>query len=370
MKVLIAGDYVPSQRTKQLIENEQYELVFGDFKHIVLEDDYSIVNLECPVVFGNAKPIEKEGPNLRCTQRGGEALKYAGFKCVTLANNHFLDFGAEGVKDTITTLNKLQIDYVGGGNNLDEAAQILYKTIKGERLAIINCCEHEFSIATENTAGCNPLNPIKQHNAIKEARKNADYVLVIVHGGHEHFQLPSPRMVETYHFFIDSGADAVVNHHQHCYNGYEVYGGKPIFYGLGNFCFDHNTPDNKLWVEGYAVTLNLSNTKVEYEIHPYLQCAEQPCVKPINQNSFEDKLREINEIISNSKELKKRVEEYYSKFVRTNNWIFEPLRIRILHELNGFGLFPSLISRTRKLEAANIILCESLRDRLFWWLEH
>ena len=54
-----------------------------------------------------------------------------------------------------------------------EASKILYKEIAGMTLAIINCCEHEFSIATEKTAGSNPLNPIKQYYAIKEAKEKA-----------------------------------------------------------------------------------------------------------------------------------------------------------------------------------------------------
>ena len=85
----------------------------------------------------------------------------------------------------------------------------------------------------------NPLLPIQQFYKIQEAKENADYVLVIVHGGIEHYQLPTSRMIETYRFFIDAGADAVVNHHQHCYSGYERYKSKPIIYGLGNLLFDN-----------------------------------------------------------------------------------------------------------------------------------
>ena len=135
---------------------------------------------------------------------------------------------------------------------------ILYKEIGDKKLAVINCCEHEFSIATETTAGSNPLNPISQYYAIKEAKEKADYVLVIVHGGHEHYQLPSTRMQETYRFFIDVGADAVVNHHQHCYSGYEYYNGKPIMYGLGNFCFDEGLKKTKQWHEGYIVEISFT----------------------------------------------------------------------------------------------------------------
>lgn len=95
-----------------------------------------------------------------------------------------------------------QIDFVGAGRNIREAAKIFYRNIEEKRLAIINCCEHEFSIATEISGGANPLNPIQQYYAILEARKFADFVLVIVHGGHEHFQYPSPRMLETYRFLL------------------------------------------------------------------------------------------------------------------------------------------------------------------------
>ena len=157
--------------------------------------------------------------------------------------------------DTLMYLNDKQADFVGGGNSLRQASETLYKSIDGHTLAVINCCEHEFSIATETSSGANPLNPIQQYYKIQEARKNADYVLVIVHGGHEHYQLPSPRMKETYRFFVDAGADAVVNHHQHCYSGYEVYNGKPIFYGIGNFLFDREGVRNSIWNEGDMVLL-------------------------------------------------------------------------------------------------------------------
>lgn len=147
----------------------------------------------------------------------------------TLANNHILDQGEQCCLDTKRELEKAGIDTVGVGHNIGEAGIILYKQINGETLAIINCCEHEFSIATESSAGANPINPIQQYYKVQEARQNADYVLVIVHGSHEHYQLPSPQMQEIFRFYIDAGADAVVNGHQHCYSGYEEYKGKPIF---------------------------------------------------------------------------------------------------------------------------------------------
>ena len=120
-----------------------------------------------------------------------------------------MDYGADGCLDAISALNEAGISTVGAGADLSAAGSVLYKKINDKTLAIINCCEHEFSIAGDSSAGANPLNPVSQFRSILEARKNADYVMVIVHGGHEHFQLPSLRMQDTYRFFVDAGADAV-----------------------------------------------------------------------------------------------------------------------------------------------------------------
>ena len=195
MKVLVAGDYAYGQRLVDIVKNRQYGILFNDIKEIIKAADVSIVNYETPVLLDGGKyiPITKQGPNLQSPPEAVEAISYAGFNTATLANNHILDYGEEGCRDAIKTLENAGIETVGAGNNLSEAEKILYRHIAGQTLAIINCCEHEFSIAKENKAGANPLDPIKQFYAIKEAKKHAEFVLVIVHGGHEHYQLPSPR---------------------------------------------------------------------------------------------------------------------------------------------------------------------------------
>lgn len=106
---------------------------------------------------------------------------------MTLANNHFYDYVMEGMQVSLRLFEKEGIKYVGAGENLAEAQKTLFLERDKERVAIINCCEHEFSIATTNEGGCNPLNPIQQYYAIRDAREKADYVVVIVHGGHEHY---------------------------------------------------------------------------------------------------------------------------------------------------------------------------------------
>lgn len=251
-----------------------------------------------------------------------------------------------------------------GGKNLSKANQTLFKDINSKIIAIINCCEHEFTIATDTLAGANPLNPIQQYYAIQEAKTKADYVLVIVHGGHEHFQLPSPRMQETYRFFVDAGADAVVNHHQHCYSGYEVYNSKPIFYGLGNFCFDDPKSRDGIWNEGYMVILSFEQQKIGYELIPYTQCNDKPSVELVKDRTVFDKnIERLNAIIHDTKELKKQVDEYYGSTSAGMLLMHQPYENRILNKLYRMRLLPSLVSRKKYLMLLNYINCEAHHDK-------
>lgn len=371
MKILVAGDFCPQHRVADRLENGDYESIFGNVKNIISDADYSIVNFECPVTYGGEKPIMKCGPNLQCSDKGLEAVKWAGFDCVTLANNHFLDYGEKGVENTLEACSKYHIDTVGGGGNLREASQILYKEINGSILAIINCCEHEFSIATETTAGSNPLNPIQQFYTIKEARTKADYVLVIVHGGHEQYNLPSPRMQETYRFFIDAGADAVVNHHQHCYSGYEIYKEKPIFYGLGNFCFDKaDKTDLFGWNDGYMVSLDFTGDKGAFEIIPYRQCKKKPSVEILPIGTFNNELKELNTIIANSEKLKEKASQYYHDSMKSISYIVEPIQNRYVSALQRRGLLPRLWSKRYVVKLQNYVMCEAHKDKMDFFFKH
>lgn len=371
MNIVVAGDFCPRNRVARLFDNGEYKMVLGGIKDIISDADYSIVNFECPITHNNEKPIIKSGGNLCCSETGMHAVKWAGFDCVTLANNHFRDYGDNGVKNTILACKNINIDLVGGGMTIGEASKTLYKKIKGRTLAIINCCEHEFSIATETKAGCNPLNPISQFYAIQEARKRANYVLVIVHGGHELWQLPSPRMKETYRFFIDAGADAVVNHHQHCYSGYEIYKNKPIFYGLGNFCFDNTKRKGTLWETGYFVTLNLGE-QISFDVVPYRQCDKSPSVSLLlgdDLDGFKYDILELNRIIADDKKLHQQFEYYLQQRSLSLRGVLTPYRNKYLSFLHCKGLLPSFYPRRKYLLLREMFTCESHYDSFLYYID-
>lgn len=368
MRILIAGDFCPGCKICEIIDKGEFENIFGDVTNIIAAADYSIVNLESPVVERKAGGIRKYGPHLKCGRRAIEALKWAGFDCVTLANNHFMDYGVVGAEDTIRTLDAMGFDKVGAGMNNREAANVLYKQIQDKTLAIVNCCEHEFSIAGETKPGCNGLEPVRQYYDIKEARRSADYVLVIVHGGHEQWQLPSPRMQETYRFFIDAGADAVVNHHQHCYSGYEKYNDKFIFYGLGNFCFELCEMKEISWSQGYMVVLDFENK--DFEIIPYDQCGKKLGITLLEQGTFDQNIGELNKVINSKKALSRMTDDFFKGSMTSIRSILNPVQNRWIKGAMSRGWIPDCISEEWLVSIENYISCESHRDKLEYFLRN
>ncbi len=368
MKILIAGDFCDNGRISDILENNMYKSLFGKTIDVIHDSDVSIVNFEFPIVFNSEHPISKCGPNLKGQKNAVNAIKFAGFNVCTLANNHILDQGEECCVATKLYLEKNGIATVGVGDNIDKASMPLYCKNKNETIAIVNCCEHEFSVASKTTVGANPLNPIQQFYKIKEARNKANYVLVIVHGGHEHYQLPSPRMKETYRFFIDAGADAVVNHHQHCYSGYEIYNEKPIFYGLGNFLFDWKGRRDEPWNEGFMVSIDFNGEKApQFVIYPYVQCNDLPSVNLMNEQQkslFETKINNLNNIIADDVQLTNKHEEWMTTGKRVFQKIFEPYSGKILSVLYRHSILPSFITKRKRNQILDYINCESHLDKL------
>ena len=339
VKILITGDFFFFFRMLHFRSNEIVAAMESVVSYI-RGADYAIINLECSVFDGEYKPITKCGINLHNSSESVKALKKIGFKGVTLANNHFADFGHEAVSESINLLKQYRLDYFGAGRNLQEASHVKYIEIKNKKIAIINCCEHEYTIATDTKAGCNPLDVIDVSRAIQKAKQDADYVVVIVHGGSEHYPLPTPRMQKWYRFFVEAGADAVVNHHQHCYSGYEIYEGKPIVYGIGNFCFDWEGQRNSAWNKGYMVELQL-NKQIEVKLIPYEQCEERVGVYVLtDRKAFDKYIDELNKIICKLEEVQREYDAFVLKKRDEYLHVFNNPQNRMLRRLVKKGLLP------------------------------
>lgn len=365
INILVTGDFYGGNRIENLIKSEKYADIFNDFMHYSQHADLAITNLESALTL-NDKPITKTGPAIKALPITINALKHADFNILTLANNHIMDFGKTGLMDTLALCEINNIRILGAGLNREDASNTLFKQVKGKTLAFINFAENEWSTTNGDEAGANPLNPVSNFYAIQHAKKQADFVFVIVHGGHEMFELPSPRMKETYRFFIDAGASAVIGHHTHCYSGYEIYKSCPIFYSLGNFVFDSVSKQNQEWYRGFAVGFNIKNNVLAYEIIPYKQCDEKPGVFLLNEDEkrqFTQRLNELSLIIQDDIILKEKFQIFCNKAASIGyNVLLEPHSNRMINYLQRKGFLPSFLSKRKKLIYENLIRCEAHRD--------
>lgn len=364
---LICGDFCPQDRVSNLINRECYSNILGDDIITKIKGaDISIVNLECPVVDGDKfRAITKAGPNLKGNINMIKCIKFAGFNVVTLANNHILDYGDKGIKMTLETLKDNEIMYVGAGNNLTQAQEPLIINHHNDRFGIINICESEFSIASETTFGANPIDLITLYSQVNKIKNDVDYMILIIHGGHEHYQLPSPRMKKLYRHFIDIGFDVVVNHHQHCYSGYEKYKNKYIFYGLGNFCFDRCSERNSIWNEGFMLDLTFANGNISFKMYPYIQANNRPGIILMDDNqekAFMENINKLNSIISDDNLLEAEFVKWIKKNKKRYESYLSPYGNRYLRFLCRLGILPTMLNQNRKNVLLDMIQCESHND--------
>lgn len=370
MKFVIAGDFTTEARGMDAVIRG--DAISEDIQSIIREADYSIVNLEAPLARHNSKPLQKSGPNLKTIPQTIEYLKKCGFQAVTLANNHFCDYGKGGVQLTIEKIEENGLDHVGGGRTKEELEKPLVHHSKEGTIAILNYCEHEFSI--QSGYGSNALDPIKVFYDIQKVKNGADIIIIIVHGGSEGYQLPSPRMQKLYRCFVDMGANAVVNHHQHCYSGYEKYHGGFIYYGLGNFFFDDKNANNSIWNEGYIVKFDVNNKRItEQTILPYEQCLNDRIDVHLmakgKEERFYKSISKLNSIIAEESELKKKFHSFCQLKSKNYYSAFSPYSNKYLRYLCKHGLLPSFVGKSKRLKLLNYIECESHRDILTYLLK-
>lgn len=363
--ILIAGDFCPIGRNETPFSSGDFSNL-KEFQTIRDRADFFVVNLESPLTNSNFK-IKKTGPNIKAAPKTIAALKFLNVNLVTAANNHILDSGEEGVLHTIALCRNNNIEVVGAAKNLDEARRYFSTEIKGKRVAFLNFAENEFCAATANSAGANPINEVSNFRDIQIAKEDNDLVIVIVHGGREHYQLPTPKQRERFRFYADAGADFVVGHHTHCYSGYEIYKGKPIFYSLGNFIFDYKKKYQKgKWTEGFAVMFKI-DSQISFELIPFKQGQEENpalvLMKDEDEQNFLQRISELNTIIGDN-ELFSEEWEKYIKLQELNYNTMLTIQNKYLRAAVNKRLLPylSLHDNEHLLLLLNIIRCETHRE--------
>jgi poly-gamma-glutamate capsule biosynthesis protein CapA/YwtB (metallophosphatase superfamily) len=213
--------------------------------------DLRIINLETSITTSEYYWIDK-GINYRMHPKNIDCIAAAKIDLCVLANNHVLDWGYRGLVETLETLSKAKVKYAGAGKNLDaaEAPSILEAKGKG-RVIVFSFGSRTSGIplswaASNNEPGVNLLRDFSDETIqsveakVKGLKKPRDVLIASIHwGGNWGYEIP-PRQIEFAHSLIDSaGMDVVYGHSSHHAKAIEVYRGKPILYGCGDFINDY-----------------------------------------------------------------------------------------------------------------------------------
>lgn len=264
LRLNFVGDVMLARRYEPVIETIGVEGVFREIKPYLGDvAAFTVGNLECPLT-DRGTPHPTKPIVFRGRPEYGRGLKFAGFDVVSLANNHIIDYGREGLRQTQAVLDTLGIGYAGAGGDAYEAYQPFFLVKSGVGFGFLAFSDRTgqydnyqpYLNAGENKPGFADLDTFRVFRELARAKKIADFLIVQLHSGAEYCEVPvdeewfSPRAVkpawsqiELRHRIVDQGAELVVCHHPHILQGFEVYRGKLIAHSLGNFAFDQEYPE-------------------------------------------------------------------------------------------------------------------------------
>jgi poly-gamma-glutamate capsule biosynthesis protein CapA/YwtB (metallophosphatase superfamily) len=239
-------------------------------------------NLEGPLTTRGTPDGDKKYVFRSPPQKVAPALKRAGFTVVSLANNHTLDYGAEGLRDTIEALDQIGIGHAGAGDNLHEARRPALIRVHGQTVALLaySVTLPETFYAEKDKPGTAFAHEAQVRSDVAKARQAADIVIVSFHWGQEGKTELRDYQVKLGHTAIDAGAAAVIGHHPHILQGIEQYKDGVILYSLGNFVFgsfSETAKDSVIaqldFIDGrvsalHLVPINVNNVELDFRPQP------------------------------------------------------------------------------------------------------
>ncbi len=353
--------------------------IWGDFKinqveHLSISEglgqmldtsDINVCNFEAPIRT-NAEPLKKSGPNHFQHIDAPKWLIEHGFNLISMANNHTMDFGYQGLCATRNAFGNVAT--VGCGS-WEEAYSIkVVDTKDKKRIGFIACTHLEFGTLTEKgDTGCAWALSPSISKIIVEGKDTVDALVVISHAGVEYMDMPLPEWRDVYKQWIDLGADAVIASHPHVPQGWEIYKGKPICYSLGNFCFEttkRNIPNH--WFESLCCILKITDAhRIEMQIHPLKYDNVKHYISGNDSKCFLEHLQWMNDILSDDDAYKREVDIHLNKiYPRYMGMFSRGGFITGLFQMNFVkGFVDGLMGRGfyNKVHALNNMQCESHR---------
>ena len=244
------GDTMLGRGVSTTLLHKKPDEILGELKPILTGCDGVVTNLECPITRNDKSGRRTlKAFRMRAAPHAVHFLTAANVKFVNLANNHILDFGAEGLSETLTLLDANRIAHGGAGMDECSARSPVVANLGHLSLGFISLTDRMGKFAAvDGACGTNFVSfdggasDLKRQigRAVEKLRSmNADLIVLSGHFGPDLRQAPIDEYRDLAHGAIDLGVDVIHGHSCHVYQGIELYKNKPIFYDTGNFYDDY-----------------------------------------------------------------------------------------------------------------------------------
>jgi poly-gamma-glutamate capsule biosynthesis protein CapA/YwtB (metallophosphatase superfamily) len=217
--------------------------IFSNMRPLLDWADFNVANLEGAITTSNRKAFPTFPFALKIDPKIPAVLTQIGIRHLTRANNHAMDYGVEGLRETDAALRAEGLTWAGTGENIAAAMEPFVLEKNAIRIAVFS-----FSLTYPSGAWANVKNPGTAYYTLERAKPlleeyktKVDFAIPIFHWGAEGSRTPRDYQPLIAKQMVRAGADFVLGHHAHIAQNIEVVEGKPVAYGLGNFFFSSRT---------------------------------------------------------------------------------------------------------------------------------
>ncbi|WP_050425794.1 CapA family protein [Bradyrhizobium tropiciagri] len=260
--LIAAGDIMLGDRTTPLINRWGEDYPFAGVLPLLRRSSIVLGNLEGP--FAAEAQRQDRNFSYKVDPRLASSLKRANINVVTLANNHLLDCGRQGVLETFDALAEAGVHAIGAGTDEKSAHAPAILDAEGLRIGILGYYWNRRTAATHRQPGSAIDSPAWLKADIEALRQIVDRVVLTCHWGVPYERVPTSDACMKARLAIDLGADLVIGHHPHVIQPFEVYKGRAIFYSVGNFTFGSGNSK----AEGLLVAARFVSLKTMIELYP------------------------------------------------------------------------------------------------------
>ncbi|HYK88182.1 MAG TPA: CapA family protein [Acidobacteriota bacterium] len=267
---LLLGDCMLGRLVNDVLESTPSGYPWGNTLPILHSADWRFCNLECVISDRGTPWSAYPKPfHFRSAAKNVAVLEVARINAISVANNHVLDYGYDALTEMLEILDRAGIVHCGAGLNDVQASQLATAEVRGRKLGFLAFTDNEpdweagpdrpgvFYVPTDlhDSRAANLLRIVRESSGI------VDVLVVSAHWGSNWGYIPPREHVTFAHALIEAGADIIFGHSSHVFRGIEIYQGRPILYGAGNFVDDYAVDKIERNDQSFIYMIEIADTK-------------------------------------------------------------------------------------------------------------